>query len=107
MRPFVILIVILSSSVCNVDAIAETALQVKVESIAAEARGTVSVSCLLPGTTLNCDLHPHNHSPMQSVFKYPLAVTVLHFADIGKLLPAQRPVESLNTTLNRTVRFLP
>jgi beta-lactamase class A len=75
--------------------------------IASEARGTVSVSCDLPGTTLNCDLHPRSHSPMQSVFKYPLAVTALHLADIGKLLPAQRPGEPIDVTLDRPVRFLP
>jgi beta-lactamase class A len=44
---------------------------------------------------------------MQSVFKFPLAMTVLHLAETGKLLPAQRPVESITITLDRTVRFLP
>ncbi len=44
---------------------------------------------------------------MQSVFKFPLALTVLHLAETGQLLPGQRPGEALNTTLDRTVRFLP
>jgi beta-lactamase class A len=96
-----------SSSVLSLDAFSQPALQAKVAAIAAEAQGTVSVSCLLPGTELNCDLNPHNHSPMQSVFKFPLVLTVLHLADIGKLLPAQTPGESISITLKRRVRFLP
>lgn len=86
---------------------AQPALQEKVASIAADARGTVSVACLLPGTALNCDLHPHAHSPMQSVFKLPLALTVLHLAETGKLFPDQHPGNSLETTLDRRVRYLP
>jgi beta-lactamase class A len=107
MWPFVILFALLSSSVFNADALAQSALQARVATIAADARGTVSVSCLLPGTALNCDLHPHNQSPMQSMFKFPLALTVLHLADTGKLLPTQRPGESISITLDRAVRFLP
>src|SRR5438309_4994004 len=91
----------------SVTAVAESALQAKVTALAADAKGTVSVSCLLPGTTLNCDLNAHNHPPMQSVFKYPLALTVLHLADTGKLFPDQRPAESIATILDRPVRFLP
>ncbi len=107
MRPFAILFVLVSSFAFTLDANAQSALQKRVASIAADAKGTVSISCLLPGTTLNCDLHPHNHSPMQSVFKLPLALAVLHLADTGKLLPSQRPGESMSNTLDRTVRFLP
>ena len=88
-------------------AAAQTPLQSRIAAIATDARGTVSVSCLLPGTNFNCDLHPGSHSPMQSMFKYPLALTVLHLAERGKLLPDQRPGEPLEKTLDRTVRFLP
>ncbi len=88
-------------------AFTQTLLQAKIAAIAQHAHGTVSVACLLPGTTLNCDLNPHNHSPMQSMFKYPLALTVLHLADTGKLFPDQRPGENVNLTLDRMVRFLP
>ena len=108
MRPVVIFFFILSSSsIFTADAIGQSALQAKVAGIAADAQGTVSVSCLLPGTALNCDLNPHNHPPMQSVFKFPLVLTVLHLADTGKLLPAQQPGEPISITLKRTVRFLP
>jgi beta-lactamase class A len=87
--------------------IAQAALQSKVAAIASDAKGTVNVSCMLPGTTLNCDLNPHNHPPMQSMYKLPLALTALHMADSGTLLPTQRPGESMDVTLDRTVRFLP
>ncbi len=107
MRLLIVLFALFSGSVFTVDALAQTALQARVARIAADAQGTVSVSCLLPGTALNCDLHPHNHSPMQSMFKFPLALTVLHLADTGKLLPTQRPGESIEATLDRNVRFLP
>jgi beta-lactamase class A len=53
--------------------------------IAAGAHGKVSIACALPGTALNCDLNPHAHPPMQSVFKAPLALTVLHRIEEGKL----------------------
>jgi beta-lactamase class A len=88
-------------------AFSQTLLQARVAAIAKDAHGTVSVACLLPGTTLNCDLNPHNHSPMQSMFKYPLALTVLHLADTGKLFPDQRLGAPVNVTLDRMVRFLP
>ena len=107
MRPFALPFALFTVFVFGVGAVAQSALHAKVASIAADAKGTVAVSCLLPGTALNCDLRQHHHSPMQSVFKFPLAMTVLHLAETGKLLPAQRPDESISITLDRTVRFLP
>jgi beta-lactamase class A len=106
-RLFVILFTVFRFAAINVGVLAQSSLQTQVARIAADAQGTVSVSCLLPGTALNCDLNPHNHSPMQSVFKFPLALTVLHLADTGKLLRDQRPGESVDNTLDHTVRFLP
>jgi beta-lactamase class A len=102
MRSLVLLLAVAPST-----AFTQTLLQAKVAAIANDARGTVSVACLLPDTTLNCDLHPHNHSPMQSMFKYPLALTVLHLADTGKLFSGQRPREPVHVILDRKVRFLP
>jgi beta-lactamase class A len=86
---------------------AQDSLQSRIAAIAKDARGTVGVSCMLAGTKLNCDLNPHNHAPMQSMYKLPLALTTLHLAEMGRSLPDQRPRESMDTTLDRTVRFLP
>src|SRR5579859_4675403 len=96
-----LILILAGSLVWGVDLLAQPTLQAKVAAIAADAHGTVSVSCLLPGTALNCDLNPHHHPPMQSVFKFPLSLTVLHLAETGKLLPAQTAGESISTTLDR------
>ena len=76
-------------------AFAPTTLQRQIQDIAADARGSVSVACSLPGSALNCDLNPHAHPPMQSVFKFPLAITALHLVEQQKL------------SLDQSVRFLP
>jgi beta-lactamase class A len=78
-----------------VSAPAQELLRQQIRAIAVEAHGKVSVACSLPGSTLNCDLNPDEHPPMQSVFKLPLAVTVLHQVEQGTL------------SLNQPVRFLP
>jgi beta-lactamase class A len=64
---------------------AQTPLHERIADIAKEAKGKVYVSCSLPGTKLDCDLNPHGHSPMQSTFKFPLALAVLHQVELGKL----------------------
>ena len=74
---------------------AQTPLHQKLASIAADAKGQVSVACSLPGVAFDCNLNPHAHPPMQSVFKLPLAVTVLHEVEQGKL------------RLDQSIRFLP
>ena len=73
---------------------AQTALQQQIRTIAADARGRVSVACSLPGSTLNCDLDPHAHPPMQSVFKLPLAIAALHL------------IEQSAFSLDQPIRFL-
>ena len=84
----------ITSSVQAAD-VAGSALQKQIQEIAAEARGKVSVACSLPGSSLNCDFNPHAHPPMQSVFKLPLALAVLHQVEQGKI------------SLDKQVRFLP
>lgn len=64
--------------------VAQQPLQKQIRDIAAEAHGKVSVACSLPGTPLNCDLDPTAHPPMQSVFKMPLALMILHQVEEGK-----------------------
>lgn len=80
---------------CAASTLAQEPLKQQIRAIALEARGTVSVACSLPGSVLNCDLNPRAHPPMQSVFKLPLAITVLHQVEQGKL------------SLDQQVRFLP
>jgi beta-lactamase class A len=77
-------------------ATAQTAdLQQRLTSLAANAHGKVYVACSLPGIPLACDLNAGGHPPLQSVFKLPLAVTVLRQVEQGKL------------SLDQQVRFLP
>src|ERR1700676_1981142 len=78
-----------------VSALAQESLRQQIRAIALEARGKVSVACSLPRSALNCDLNPNARPPMQSVFKLPLALTVLH------------QVEQNNSSLDQSVRFLP
>ncbi len=67
-----------------VPASAQEPLQQQIRDIAADAHGKVSVACSLPGMPLNCDLNPEAHAPMQSVFKLPLALAILHQVEQGK-----------------------
>jgi beta-lactamase class A len=72
---------------------AQTSLSARLATLAAPAHGKVFVACSLPGTTLDCNLDPHGHPPMQSTFKFPLALAVFHQIELGKL------------TLDQPVRF--
>jgi beta-lactamase class A len=74
---------------------AQTSLQQQIAQLAKQAQGNVGVACSLPGTNLNCDLNPNQHQPMQSTFKLPLGMFVLHEVEQGKL------------SLNQPIRFLP
>src|ERR1700722_17845549 len=74
---------------------AQEPLRQQIRAMALEAHGKVSVACSLPGSALNCDLNPNARPPMQSVFKLPLALTVLHQVEQGTL------------SLDQPVRFLP
>ena len=86
---------ILLFAVCAGSAFAQPSLQQKIRSIAAEAQGKVAMACALPGSALNCDFNADSHPPMQSVFKLPLAVAVLHQVEAGSL------------SLDQQIRFLP
>jgi beta-lactamase class A len=79
-------------------AAAQQPLQQQMRSIAADAHGKVSVACSLPEPSshpLNCDLDPTAHPPMQSVFKLPLGLTILHQVEQGKF------------SLDQPIRFRP
>jgi beta-lactamase class A len=71
----------------------QTHLQEEIRKISASAQGRVEVACQLPGTALSCDVEAHARPPMQSVFKLPLTMAVLHLA------------ETKGWALDRPVRF--
>jgi len=82
----------------------QTPLHQRLAEIAKQARGNVYVSCSLPGVELDCDLDSHGHPPMQSTFKFPLALAVLHAVELGKL-QLDQPVRFLKS--DRSVTFSP
>ena len=73
---------------------AQGGLQKQIRATADEAKGKVSVACSLPGTELDCDLHPIAHPPMQSVFKLPLGMAILDQVQRGRF------------TIDQPIRFL-
>ncbi|HEX9503147.1 MAG TPA: class A beta-lactamase, subclass A2 [Patescibacteria group bacterium] len=62
-----------------------TPLQDTLRVIAKEAGGMVGVSVLYPERGESLSLHGADHFPMQSVYKFPLAMKILHDVDNGKL----------------------
>jgi len=80
---------------------AQTPLHLRLSRIADEAHGKVYVSCSLPGANLDCNLSPHGHPPMQSTFKFPLALAVLHQVELGKL-QLDQPVRFLKSDRSAT-----
>ncbi|MDN3580662.1 class A beta-lactamase, subclass A2 [Mucilaginibacter flavus] len=59
-------------------------LRVKIAEIAKESKGIVGVSILNLDTRDTLTYNGHLHLPMQSVMKYPIAITVLHEVDKGR-----------------------
>jgi len=74
---------------------AQTSLHQQIATIASGSKGHVAVACSLAGVALDCGFHADAHVPMQSVFKFPLAIAVLQQVEKGKL------------SLDQSVRFLP
>jgi beta-lactamase class A len=83
---------------------AQTPLHQQLAEIAKDAKGTVYVACSLPGTNLDCDLNEYGHPPMQSTFKFPLAMAVLHQIELGNL-QLDQPVRFLKS--DRFVTYSP
>jgi beta-lactamase class A len=63
--------------------------------IADQAHGRVGVACSLPDKALDCNLNAGDPFPMQSVYKFPIAMATLH------------AVEEHHLHLHQQVRFLP
>ena len=67
-----------------------------IESIAVQAHASVGVSCSLPGLVLDCNFNANEKLPMQSVYKFPIAMAVLHAVEQGELALSQ-PIQFLPT----------
>jgi beta-lactamase class A len=72
-----------------------TQLGKDIERVALQAHAEVGVSCSLPGVVLDCNLNANQQFPMQSVYKVPIALAVLH------------AVEHRQLALSQPVPFLP
>ncbi|HVU53633.1 MAG TPA: class A beta-lactamase, subclass A2 [Puia sp.] len=70
--------------------VTQKSLRDSLENIAKDARGTVGVSLLYKSTDRRISLHGNEHFPMQSVFKFPLTLYILHEVDNGKLTLDQK-----------------
>jgi beta-lactamase class A len=60
-------------------------LQTQIEQISQTAKGRVGVALMLLETGESLSLNGNQHFPMQSVYKFPIAMAVLHQVDEGKL----------------------
>jgi beta-lactamase class A len=56
---------------------------------AGQARALVGVSCSLPGLVLDCNLNANEKLPMQSVYKFPIGLAILHAVEQGQLVLSQ------------------
>jgi beta-lactamase class A len=74
-------------------------LQQQFEQIAPAARGRVGVAALLLETGETAGLNAREQFPMQSVYKVPIGMAVLHQVDVGRLKLDQMIVVSTNDFL--------
>ena len=61
-----------------------------IKGIIASANARIGVGIAGPGHQKKIFVHGHDHFPMQSVFKFHLALTVLHLVDKGRLSLGQQ-----------------
>src|SRR5256712_2950107 len=60
-------------------------LQNQIEQIASAAKGKVGVAALVLETGESVSLNPHDHFPMQSVYKLPIGMAVMKQIDAAKI----------------------
>jgi beta-lactamase class A len=60
-------------------------LQNQLAQIASSAKGKVGVSAVVLETGETVSLNPHDHFPMQSVYKLPISMAVMRQVDAGKI----------------------
>jgi beta-lactamase class A len=80
MKVFCWIVMSLGLSTC-----AQAQLRSEIRAIATRAHGRVGVACSLPGTPLDCNVNAGEGLPMQSVYKLPIAMAVLHAVETGQL----------------------
>lgn len=61
-----------------------TALRKTIDSIATHAKARIGVSALLLETGDTLTYRGNDHYPMQSVYKFPISMAILHQVDLGK-----------------------
>ncbi|HTD03185.1 class A beta-lactamase [Undibacterium sp.] len=85
-HPFVkIIFLALLSAACTLAHASSAALQAKLEQVAQTSGGKVGIGLMLMETQESAWLNPHSQFPMQSVYKFPIAMAVLAAIDAGKL----------------------
>src|SRR5882724_4637099 len=65
-------------------------LQNQISQIASVAKGKVGVSAVVLETGESVSLNPHDHFPMQSVYKLPIGMAVLQQVDAGRIKLEQK-----------------
>lgn len=60
-------------------------LQRQIEEVASTAKGHVGMSSVVLETGETVSLNPHDHFPMQSVYKLPIGMAVMRQVDLGKI----------------------
>src|ERR1700712_10411 len=68
----------------------DSTLRAQIKEIAKDANGTVGFAMLGIETRDTLSYNGREHLPMQSVMKFPIAITVLHYVDEGKFTLDQK-----------------
>lgn len=76
-------------------------LQNQIEQIASAAKGRVGVAAVVLETGETVSLSPHDHFPMQSVYKLPIGMAVMKQVDAGKLKLEQKVRVTKNDFIGR------
>lgn len=74
-----------SQSETKVDDKRSDELRKQIEQITSASKGRVGVAAVVLETGESVYINPHDHFPMQSVYKLPIGMAVLHQVDAGKL----------------------
>lgn len=78
--PIVLLLACLSASVHA----QQNHLRKQIDSIASHAKARIGVAAMLLETGDTISYRGHDHYPMQSVYKFPISMAILHQVDLGK-----------------------